>query len=229
MKFIILNISNHVWSFNVIKNMIQQRCIPAAIIEEYSNYGENRKKIYEKMINKEIKTNIKTLVQKNNIPYFCVNNHNNDETLNIIKQIDPDIIFLANTRIIKPKIYENAKFGTFNCHPDKLPGYRGSMVFIRRIIKNEPIGVTCHWINEIVDTGEIAYYSDVEKKDNLPEILDQMFDKSAEHFIRIINEYPDIPKIEQSIKDTPIFGEPDDDLIELAEEELKKCNHSNLP
>ena len=52
MKFIILNIRNHVWSFNVIKNMIKQSCIPAAI-EEYSNYGENRKNLSE-MIKKKL-------------------------------------------------------------------------------------------------------------------------------------------------------------------------------
>ena len=77
------------------------------------------------------------------------------------------------------------------------------MVFIRRIIKNEPIGVTCHWINEIVDTGS-AYYSDVEKKITYHK-LDQIFDKSTEHFIRIINEYHNIPKIEQRLKYSNIW------------------------
>ena len=224
-KYAILAFKDHIWSNIVIDNLLNNVHHPLVIIEEESNFGNKKKNFYLELLSdskeKIIKKEIKIISEKYKIDYFCVKNHNDEETLEILKKYDLDIILLANTRIIKPNIYQNAKLGAFNCHPDKLPGYRGSVVFLRRILENLPIGVTCHWVNEIVDTGSIAYYNDVNYKigDKLGDIVYKIIQISSHHFINLLNDSK-IPKINQNITNTPCFKFPDETIIDECRKKL---------
>ena len=221
---------DHIWSKILINNLIKKNMVPKLIIEEESNFGIKKKNFYDELIldtKKDISNFdlISDIVKKYNIKHLIVESHNNLNTKNILSQSTPDIILLANTRILKPEIFEIAKIGTFNCHPDKLPGYRGSVVFLRRILENSCLGVTCHWVNKIVDTGSIAYYQDVELNpdDTLGDIVYNIIVTSSNLFEKILTQEL-IPSIKQDITDTPLFKFPEESLIQECRDFLRFKN-----
>ena len=235
-NFAILCYKDHPWSKLIVNNLLTNNFIPSIIIEEDSKSGNKKINFYDKLLSdSRIKlddyNNLSNLSQKNNIKHLIVDNHNSLDTFNFLAQEKLDLILLANTRIIKPHIYRQAKIGAFNCHPDKLPGYRGSVVFLRKILEDLPLGVTCHWVNEVVDTGSIAYYQDVNYQlgDTLGDLVYKIIETSSNHFITLLNNN-NIPKTEQNIVDTPCFRFPEEDIIEKCriKLDLKKNLTNNI-
>lgn len=237
-NFAILCYKDHPWSKIVVNNLIENNYIPSIIIEENSPSGNKKLEFYKRLlIDSKVKfdhlDNLKNISNQHQIKYLEVSNHNDQDTFNFLnKNNNLDLIILANTRIIKPFIYQIAKIGAFNCHPDKLPGYRGSVVFLIKILEDLPLGVTCHWVNEIVDTGSIAYYNDVnyELGDTLGDLVLKIILTSSNLLKQLLSNQK-IPKIEQNIIDTPCFKFPNDNIIEECRTKLdlkKKQSNYNI-
>ena len=74
---------------------------------------------------------------------------------NLVNSLKPDIIILGGARIIKDHILKIPQYGVLNAHPGLLPKYRGIDVIRWAIYHGDPIGVTVHFVNSGVDTGEI--------------------------------------------------------------------------
>ncbi len=81
----------------------------------------------------------------------------NDEILNNIKKLNPDIIcVVAYGKIIPKEILDLPKFGCINVHPSLLPKYRGAAPIQSAIINgDEKTGVTTMYLNEKMDEGDI--------------------------------------------------------------------------
>lgn len=73
-----------------------------------------------------------------------------------IKNIKPDYLVSINYRYIIPKpVFELAEYA-INIHGSLLPKYRGRAPHVWSIINGEvETGVTCHFIDERVDSGDI--------------------------------------------------------------------------
>lgn len=107
--------------------------------------------------------------KKNNIPYFREKNINSISIINHIKESEPDFIIVTHfQRIIVKDIIIIPKYGCLNLHPSLLPFYRGMAPQHWPIINGEQkTGVTVHYIDEGVDTGniiaqeEISLYKDM--------------------------------------------------------------------
>jgi methionyl-tRNA formyltransferase len=85
-----------------------------------------------------------------------------------IEQFRPDLITVANfSQIIRPGLLSAASLGVINLHPSLLPKYRGPMPFFW-VLKNGETrsGVTVHFVDEGVDTGDIILQAEVEVKAN---------------------------------------------------------------
>lgn len=82
-------------------------------------------------------------------------NHPNIEKF--IRSREPDIIISAFfNRILKPNIIGIPRLGVLNIHPGWLPDYKGAMNYFWVLKNNDTTaGVTLHWINEGIDTGDI--------------------------------------------------------------------------
>lgn len=89
----------------------------------------------------------------NNVEIVTDFNGGNCEIL--IKDINPNIIILGGTRIIRENILNIPSIGTINAHPGLLPNYRGVDVIPWAIYNGDDIGVTVHFVNRGVDTGPI--------------------------------------------------------------------------
>jgi methionyl-tRNA formyltransferase len=77
------------------------------------------------------------------------------------REIDPDLLIsVANPRILKAQVLNVPRLGCINLHPSLLPSYRGPApdFWVLACGENET-GVTVHYMDEGIDTGEIILQS----------------------------------------------------------------------
>lgn len=77
--------------------------------------------------------------------------------LEFVRGLCPDLIWVTDYRYILPShLFSLAKFGAINLHPSLLPRYRGRASVNWAILNGETeVGLTAHFIDEGVDTGDI--------------------------------------------------------------------------
>ena len=87
---------------------------------------------------------------------YCVENHNDAETINIVRELGLDILVNAGTpRILKRPILDAPHMGVLNCHPGLLPEFRGCTCVEWALYLDEQVGNTIHWMSEGIDEGPI--------------------------------------------------------------------------
>lgn len=120
-------------------------------IDTIFSYDDSKKKFYSDMINFE------NLSSKYNIPNIKVQNINDQDNIEIIKKIKPDIILVMGwSQIIKTDIIEIPKIGIIGSHPTELPKFRGRAPIPWSILKNlSESALTFFWIEKGVDNGNI--------------------------------------------------------------------------
>lgn len=94
---------------------------------------------------------------QNNIPFSRNKKINSEETIQQIKEVQPDLGVIAHfERLIKQPIIEIPRMGFINLHPSLLPDYRGMAPQHWPIINREKeTGITVHYVDETADTGNI--------------------------------------------------------------------------
>lgn len=108
-----------------------------------------------------LEDSVDTFARKNKINYYYNDLRKNLESeinniRNTIKDIKPKYLISINYRYIIPKdIFSMAEYA-INIHGSLLPAYRGRTPHVWSIINGEKeSGITCHIIEESVDTGDI--------------------------------------------------------------------------
>lgn len=90
------------------------------------------------------------------VPFFFVADHNNSNTLEIIRESGASFLVSAGTpRILKSPILMATPLGVLNCHPGLLPEFRGCSCVEWAIYLDKPVGVTVHRMSEGIDEGPI--------------------------------------------------------------------------
>ncbi len=93
-------------------------------------------------------------VSKNTI--FFAKELRTSATLSHITALKPDIIIAAFwAYILKPPLLSIPPKGCINFHPGYLPYNRGVNPNVWPFIENTPAGVTLHYVDEHIDTGDI--------------------------------------------------------------------------
>jgi methionyl-tRNA formyltransferase len=83
--------------------------------------------------------------------------------LQIIKNIQPDYVISCGYRHIVPEEILNVPIeGCLNLHPAYLPYNRGANPNVWSIVEGTPAGVTLHWMDPNLDTGDIIAREKVE-------------------------------------------------------------------
>lgn len=99
---------------------------------------------------------VKIKAEELNIEFLQPEKLNDEDFINYIQQIDPDIIVVIAFRILPRELYSLAKIASFNIHGSILPKYRGAAPVNHAIINGEKeSGVTSFILQEKVDTGNI--------------------------------------------------------------------------
>lgn len=95
--------------------------------------------------------------KKYNIDYLKHHSINSDEFIEKVKSYACDLfVSMSFNQIFKTEIINLPKYKTINCHAGKLPFYRGRNILNWALINDEKeFGITVHYINEGIDTGDI--------------------------------------------------------------------------
>ena len=87
-----------------------------------------------------------------------------EDTILTLKSYNVNIILLAWwPYIVKKNILDIPKIGVLNFHPSLLPYNRGRNYNFWTIVENTPFGVTIHFVDEKVDTGDIVFQRVINK------------------------------------------------------------------
>ncbi|BCB96332.1 formyl transferase [Dissulfurispira thermophila] len=100
---------------------------------------------------------ISYLAKMHNIPYFYTENVNDIQTVNFIKELNPDVIYCFGwSQIIKNEILEIPKLGVIGFHPAPLPKNRGRHPIIWTLFLGlDETASTFFFMDEGADSGDI--------------------------------------------------------------------------
>lgn len=108
---------------------------------------------------------VKIKAEELNIPILQPEKLKDEEFINQIKEINPDIICVVAFRILPRDVFIIPKLGTFNIHGSLLPKFRGAAPINWAIINGEKVtGLTSFLIQDKVDTGDILIKRELEIK-----------------------------------------------------------------
>ncbi len=166
-------------------------------------------------------------LQKEGIKYFRVPDINGVESIDILKQLLPDLLVLGGIGIIRRNILDIPRIGTMNAHMALLPKYRGMNVTEWSAFNDDPVGVTVHFVNEGVDTGKILYQEVIDVADctsikciraKVGRIQHQILAKCVRMFI----DGKDVHPISQEVSEGKQYYLMHERLKKMLEEKLQR-------
>ena len=97
------------------------------------------------------------IARERDIPVFRTRDINSAEATGFLHRCQPDLLVSAYfSQILKPGVIRIPRHGVLNVHPGWLPAYRGAMAYFWVLHnRSDSGGVSVHWIDEGIDTGEI--------------------------------------------------------------------------
>lgn len=102
-----------------------------------------------------------------------------DSVARFIREREPNLIWVTDYKFLLPEeIIKIPKIGCINLHPSLLPHYRGRAPVNWAIINGErKIGITAHFIDEGVDTGDIIRQIelDISDEDYIGDVLKKLY------------------------------------------------------
>ena len=95
--------------------------------------------------------------EKFNVPYKKFKKINDEENVKIIREIDPDYIFVIGlSQLVKDDIIKVAKKGVIGMHPAPLPKYRGRASNIwQHLLGEKKSALSIFFIDDGIDSGDI--------------------------------------------------------------------------
>ncbi len=129
---------------------------------------------------KMLYTPVKEVAISKNIPIFQPEKvKNNEDFINIIKEINPDVIcVVAYGKILPKDILDIPKYGCINVHASLLPKYRGAAPIQWAILNGDKeTGVTTMYMDVGMDTGDMILNEKVQICEN--ETTGELWDRLA--------------------------------------------------
>jgi len=136
-------------------------------------------------------TAVKQFALDNNIPVYQPDKlKGNEEFINQMKSLQPDLFVVVAFRILPKEVFEIPKYGSFNLHGSYLPKYRGAAPIQWALINGETeTGLTTFKLAEKVDTGNIYLQQklDIYPEDNFGTLHDRMSELGAKLVLETVN------------------------------------------
>lgn len=135
-------------------------------------------------------TPVKEAALKHNLTVYQPVKVRDEEFVNILKDIKPDVmVVVAFGQIVSKEILDIPKYGCINIHASLLPKYRGSAPIQWSIINgDEKTGVTTMQMNEGIDTGDILEVEEViiDRKETGGSLFDKLSEVGAKLIIHTL-------------------------------------------
>ena len=128
---------------------------------------------------------------------------NNEEFINEIKQINPDlIVVVAYGKILPQEILDIPKYGSINVHGSLLPKYRGAAPIQWAVLNGDKVtGVTTMYMSAGMDTGDMILKREVTIGDDetTGELWDRLSKIGGELLVETVKkiENGEAPRIKQ--------------------------------
>jgi hypothetical protein len=138
------------------------------------------------------------------VPFEHVYDVNQTSFVRSLSKLEPDIIISCQDQIFYEELLSVPKIACINCHPGKLPDYRGGWpIFWAMMHDEKTIGVTVHTMTRKIDMGAIICQKEfVTSKDRsffdnsalahelFPDVILESLDLIAK---KDISEFPSVP------------------------------------
>ncbi|MDX2031915.1 MAG: formyltransferase family protein [Blastocatellia bacterium] len=112
------------------------------------------------------------------IPLHYLANYHAQESIEFMRQAKADLGIVWGTNILKESVFKIPRMGSINIHQGLAPYYRGGPPVFWELFNNEPeVGITVHFVEAKVDTGEII------TQETVPLSYDYEFGLDFESFI----------------------------------------------
>lgn len=129
------------------------------------------------------------------IAYLKHQNINSDEFIQTVQSFDCDLLVsMSFNQIFKSKIINLTRLKAINCHAGKLPFYRGRNILNWALINDEKeFGITVHFIDEGIDTGDIVCQQlyPIDDKDTYATLLQKSYSGCAELLYKAVRQFLD--------------------------------------
>lgn len=124
------------------------------------------------LLNPQVESNILHLAWAHEVPVWAVGPLKSPEALAWLAQFQPDLIVVACfSRILPPAWLALPTYGCLNLHPSPLPAYRGPAPLFWQARQGEPqTGVTLHFLDEGIDSGDIVAQAAFEWPEGIAEV-----------------------------------------------------------
>lgn len=110
---------------------------------------------YIRSLNNNSDMTLQKIITDNNIHSMFVSNINNEKSLKHLRSLNPDVIISVGGGIVRRKLIDIPRLGVLNAHMGLLPEYKGMNVLEWSLFNGDPIGMTIHYIDEGIDTGDV--------------------------------------------------------------------------
>ena len=139
---------------------------------------------------------VKELALKQNIPVYQPLGFNEEDTIQELKQLQPDIIIvIAYGKILPQAVLGIPKYGAINVHASILPEYRGAAPIQRAIIDGkDKTGITVMKLDSGMDTGDIITVAEtkIEKHVTAGELFSKLAVLGAEKLLQVLGDLPNM-------------------------------------
>mgnify|MGYP002552872034 FL=1 len=120
---------------------------------------------------------------------------NNEEFLNTVKKINPDLIcVVAYGKILPKELLEIPKMGCINVHGSLLPKYRGAAPIQWAVLNGDKkTGITTMYMNEGMDTGDMILKEEVQigKNETTGELWERLSKIGAKLLVETVKKIED--------------------------------------
>ena len=141
--------------------------------------------------NKIIFSPVKQFGIDNNVEIIQPRKMKDEEVINKIKKINPDlIVVVAYGKILPKEIIDIPKYGIINVHSSLLPKYRGASPIHSAILNGDAeTGVSIMYIEEGLDSGDVILreYCEITEDDTLGTLHDKLKNLGAAGLAKALN------------------------------------------
>ncbi len=158
---------------------------------------------------------VKVLAMENNLPVYQPKTLRDEEVINKLKALKPDVIaVVAYGKLLPKEVLEIPKYGCINVHGSLLPKYRGAAPIQWTVLNGDEYGgVTTMYMGEGLDTGDmiLTYKTRVGENETSGELFDRLSVEGGKLLLETLEllergEAPRIPQNEAEATHAPMLS-----------------------
>lgn len=102
------------------------------------------------------------IADKYGVPVHFVDNYHSEMSISLMRSSNSDLGVIYGTNILKESVFKIPRLGSINLHQARVPYYRGGPPVFWELFNDErEVGITVHFVEPKVDTGEVIVQTTV--------------------------------------------------------------------